>query len=1071
MKRSSRASRALSILFSFVLATSLLPGAATPAQSLPEAPSVSDATDAQADAASNPSQATDASEPDELTDPAATPDPDQPAAEKSAPEAEGGTGTDVPDAPQANDPAAPSLASDLDEPGIQPAAATGALASALDPTATPAPIAPQALGATPAEADADHPEDTGALSVQATAPIVEGETVTISRAGTDSWSAAPGTKNTITLADNALYRFTVIGGRGGGSADGSVPGGVGGTARAVSPMSPRTLYGVAGGQGQTGTGGDGAVTPTVGGANGGGSGGTGNWRRGRLCTSGGAGGGASHLAAAEGSTADLTDSQLALVAGGGGGACWNYSGGAGGGASGGNGTANSGAAPTGGTQTSGYRRGVGMDGIAGTNGATNGAEGKGGGGGGYWGGFARDWGGGHSDASAGAGSGFLGEGFFQGQKADAGSIVRDGITVATTTSGGGLGEGQVTVEYLASIIALDDQGADTPASNSTIYAAPKADLYYDDYYSVDGLGMTIDSIDVPTKAGWTFTGYFTERNGQGTKCIDRDGTFVPGAYQVGTTTLYASWKLAVTFDDNGTGVAMPETQELDSGAFATKPDDPASSIGDFLGWSTDHYSFQAFDFSTPITAETTLYAFWVPNVTFAMQGHGDPVAPQFVTRGTPATRPEDPSATGYTFEGWFVSDDPGETRQFDFSTPIDASTRVFARWAANRYTVRFLNGGEQVGTQDFVYGDPETPLTTAAELSLERPGWRFAGWRAHDSLQVDYTDGQAVHNLSTETGFVDFHAVWVRDLTFVSGEEPAADSLAASQDQPASGRSVQTVPQLSDVISYASVTAPDLAPVDGWAELGWTQGGDAAAAPEFSAGDVITPQTDVTFYGLYDRDVTLSFDGNGADDGFVDELVATQHMNAYGSLDSASFVLPENGFSRIGWRFAGWDLGRPGDTVTLALKPSDSASLTCTAQWSGPYEYVIAYDANGGSGAMGVQVVPEHVQTQLSPNGFTRDGFEFVGWNTKADGTGTSFQDGELLVDLADPNETVTLYAQWSALPPREAPAGNDPSGASTTPTPGTGDPLARTAGACTLLLAAATPTLALAGRRKRAGR
>ena len=142
-------------------------------------------------------------------------------------------------------------------------------------------------------------------------------------------------------------------------------------------------------------------------------------------------------------------------------------------------------------------------------------------------------------------------GFFQGQKADAGSIVRDGITVATTTSGGGLGEGQVTVEYLASIIALDDQGADTPASNSTIYAAPKTDLYYDDYYSVDGLGMTIDSIDVPTKAGWTFTGYFTEPHGQGTKCIDRDGTFVPGAYQVGTTTLYASWKLAVTFDDNG----------------------------------------------------------------------------------------------------------------------------------------------------------------------------------------------------------------------------------------------------------------------------------------------------------------------------------------------------------------------------------------------------------------------------------------------------------------------------------------------------------------------------------------
>lgn len=1063
MKRSSRASKALSVFFSFVLAVGLLPAGTTTAQSLPEPPSVSDATGEQAEENAVPAQPDDDAEASDSSEPTSTPNPEQPTDTEANTEAETNA------TPTSLDAGSPALKDVLDEPGIQAAATTGTLASALDAEATATPGTQQPLGPSPDEEE-EAPDTTPAIGIQETAPIVDGETVTISRAGTDSWtSAAGGTQNTISLADNALYRFTVIGGKGGGTAGGDVRGGAGGTTRAVSPMSPQTLYGVAGGQGQTGASGSFADSPTIGGANGGASGGAGGWRKSNHCTSGGAGGGASHLASAADSTANLTDSQLALVAGGGGGGGWNYTGGAGGGVNGGNGSVVTGDLPQGGTQTSGYQRGVGQEGIPGSNGSTSGAEGKGGGGGGYWGGFARTWGGNSSNASAGGGSGYLGEGFFQGTKADAGSIVLDGVTVATTTVGGGNGQGQVTVEYLASILTLDDQGADTPASNATIYAAPKADLYYDDYYSVDGLGMAIDSIDVPTKSGWTFTGYFTEPHGQGTKCIDRDGTFVPGAYQVGTTTLYASWKLAVTFDDNGTGVAMPETQELDSGAFATKPDDPTSSIGDFLGWSTDHYSFQAFDFSTPITAETTLYAFWVPNVTFAMQGHGDPIAPQFVTRGTPATRPEDPSATGYAFEGWFVSDDPGETRQFDFSTPIDASTRVFARWAANRYAVRFLNGGEQVGTRDFVYGDPETPLTTAAELSLERAGWRFAGWRAHDSLQVDYTDGQAVRNLSTETGFVDFHAVWVRDLTFVSGEEPAADSLAASQDQPASGRSVQTVPQLSDVISYASVTAPDLAPVDGWAELGWTQGGDAAATPEFSAGDVIAPQTEVTFYGLYDRDVTLSYDGNGADDGFVEPMATTQHMNAYGSLDSASFVLPENGFSRIGWRFAGWDLGRPGDTVTLALKPSDSASLTCMAQWSGPYEYVIAYDANGGSGAMGVQVVPEHVQTQLSPNGFTRDGFEFAGWNTKSDGTGTPFQDGELLVDLAGPNETVTLYAQWSALPPREAPAGNDPSGAS--PTPGTGDPLARTAGACTLLLAAATATLALAGRRKRAGR
>ena len=45
--------------------------------------------------------------------------------------------------------------------------------------------------------------------------------------------------------------------------------------------------------------------------------------------------------------------------------------------------------------------------------------------------------------------------------------------------------------------------------------------------------------------------------------------------------------------------------------------------------------------------------------------------------------------------------------------------------------------------------------------------------------------------------------------------------------------------------------------------------------------------------------------------------------------------------------------------------------------------------------------------------GFERPGYAFVGWNTKADGSGTSYDDKAEVSDLADPGKTAVLYAQW----------------------------------------------------------
>ena len=84
--------------------------------------------------------------------------------------------------------------------------------------------------------------------------------------------------------------------------------------------------------------------------------------------------------------------------------------------------------------------------------------------------------------------------------------------------------------------------------------------------------------------------------------------------------------------------------------------------------------------------------------------------------------------------------------------------------------------------------------------------------------------------------------------------------------------------------------------------------------------------------------------------------------------------------------------------------------------WGGeePVELTVTFEANGSTeypvvGTMEPQTVPANTDTALTANAFTREGYDFKGWNTAADGTGTPYAD-KATVNLT---ENTTLYAQW----------------------------------------------------------
>lgn len=100
------------------------------------------------------------------------------------------------------------------------------------------------------------------------------------------------------------------------------------------------------------------------------------------------------------------------------------------------------------------------------------------------------------------------------------------------------------------------------------------------------------------------------------------------------------------------------------------------------------------------------------------------------------------------------------------------------------------------------------------------------------------------------------------------------------------------------------------------------------------------------------------------------------------------------------------------------VEPTDSSkgytrhACECGEYYDDTLTYKIEYYANGGDGEIKKQIVSFNVNENLELNDFTRLGYNFTGWNTKADGSGRNYKNGHQVRNISD--TTIKLYAQWS---------------------------------------------------------
>ncbi len=145
---------------------------------------------------------------------------------------------------------------------------------------------------------------------------------------------------------------------------------------------------------------------------------------------------------------------------------------------------------------------------------------------------------------------------------------------------------------------------------------------------------------------------------------------------------------------------------------------------------------------------------------------------------------------------------------------------------------------------------------------------------------------------------------------------------------------------------------------------------------------------------------TITFDPNGG----------TGTMPTMEVRPGTKISLSPNGFTREGYSFTGWNTAADGTGKAYVDKQEITVTgdITLYAQWT--QNPVITFDANGGEGTMAAQTVEPNKAADLIANTFTRADYDFAGWNTEADGTGTAYADKANITV----GENTTLYAQWT---------------------------------------------------------
>jgi uncharacterized repeat protein (TIGR02543 family) len=358
--------------------------------------------------------------------------------------------------------------------------------------------------------------------------------------------------------------------------------------------------------------------------------------------------------------------------------------------------------------------------------------------------------------------------------------------------------------------------------------------------------------------------------------------------------------------------------------------------------------------------------------------------------------PADPVRDGYHFAGWNLAAD-GSGTAFTAETPVNGDITVYAKWQESppdSYVVTFMmnDGTENVHVTKTV----TVPATTIGAADFpdnpSRDGHNFGGWNlAADGLGAPFTASTPVSEDIT------VYAIW---------QEILPGSYAVSfrlNDGTQNVHATKTVTEPATTIGAADFPADPVR--DGYRFDGWNTAADGLGTA-FTASTSVSGN--ITVHAKWTGNTyTVTFRMN---DG-TDKVHETKTVAVPATTLAAFPVNP----SRDGHNFGGWNTAANGSGTPFTASTPVSGNITVYAKWQEilPGSYAVSFRLNDGTETVYELKTVTAPATTIAAADFpadpSRTGYNFGGWNTAVDGSGTPFTAATTVSD------SITVYATWAA--------------------------------------------------------
>ena len=352
--------------------------------------------------------------------------------------------------------------------------------------------------------------------------------------------------------------------------------------------------------------------------------------------------------------------------------------------------------------------------------------------------------------------------------------------------------------------------------------------------------------------------------------------------------------------------------------------------------------------------------------------------------------------TGYSFSGWNTAANGTGTHYATGATyNLTADVTLYAEWTAVNYTLTYDgngNGGGTVPTAQTGSGNK----TLSANLGLlTLSGSTFTGWNtAANGTGTHYNIG-ATYDLTAD---VTLYAEWATSTYTVTYDGNGNGGGSVPSSQTGNGN-------LSLATNSGTLTN------SGFTFTGWNTAADGTGT-HYATGATFNLNADVTLYAEWTAvpvTFTITYDGNGKSGG-------STPSNTVGN-GNVTLATNSGSLANTGHTFNGWNTLANGTGTHYATGATFNltADVTLYAEWTA-ITYTITYRGNGNTGGnVGSDTVGSDGSTVTTDNNsgsLVKTGYRFNGWNTAANGTGTSYEDGVSIQITGD----LTLYAVWVPL-------------------------------------------------------